>query len=125
MKQPWKRQRFHYNAYGEPKRNYNTEFDAIIACKELNKNRFCTDEQFVHPYQCRLCKQWHVGRHSQAHKDTTLYYEIGDRAYYNLVVENSKEPDKRIAGVLTRFKFIDVFYGIPNAKIRNKALASR
>lgn len=111
MPKQWKHQRFHYNAYGNEKRKYPTEYDAVIACKELNKDRFCTHEQFVHPYICKMCQHWHVGRSSQAHKDTTLYYELGDRAYYNLASENSRSGIKRITSIMGRFKFLDINYG--------------
>lgn len=52
----------------------------------------------VEPYVCRVCNKWHVGNSVRARRyaDRTLWKEIGDRAYYNLLAENTKTSSTRI-----------------------------
>lgn len=108
---PWIRQRFHYNWNGNPKIVYSSYDNALAAAKDVNRKRLYTDEKLAEPYICKLCGKWHIGRSKQAHKDTTLWHEIGDRAYYNLISENNRSPAMRMFSIFTRFKFLDVNYG--------------
>src|SRR5262245_58853241 len=97
----WRRQRFHYNGWGHPKRCYDHE-GALQVAKEINaKKSFHTE--LVEAYQCKGCNRWHVGRSSHAHKKTTLWYELGNRAYYNITAENIGSHKKRIVRIRNRF----------------------
>jgi len=107
----WRRQRYHYNWSGAPKIIYSSYETALLASKDVNAKRLYTDEKLAEPYICRLCNKWHIGRSKQAHKDTTLWHEIGDRVYYNLIAENTKLPSSRMCAIFSRFKFLDVNYG--------------
>jgi hypothetical protein len=106
----WKKQRYHYNGFGQAKRRY-TQSEAALAVREINAGKaFHTD--LVESYKCKNCKSWHVGRSSHAHKNTTLWYEIGNRAYYNLVSENTNSRVRRQVRIRNRFRFLGELYGV-------------
>jgi hypothetical protein len=121
----WKKQRFHYNGFGVPKRKYTRE-EAARAVREINAGKpFHTE--LVESYKCKGCKDWHVGRSSHAHKNTTLWYEIGNRAYYNLVSENTGSRVKRQVRIRNRFRFKGALYGVqhvPKASDNHSRLPS-
>lgn len=111
----WKTQRFHYNAFGQAKVRYKSEEDAILHAKIVNAKKRFGEDELVAPYICKLCNGWHlgrIGRSSRAVKDTSLWYEIGDRAYYNLVSENSRPIKFRLMRIRNRFRFLGPEYGI-------------
>lgn len=102
----WKNQRYHYNNNGREKVKYTSREDALLAAKHVNEKKIFGVDELVEPYECKLCQNWHVGRSSKAKKDTSLWIEIGDRAYYNLIVENTRSDSMRRFRIAVRFRFL-------------------
>lgn len=102
----WKFQRFHFTSRGKEKVKYRSREDALLAAKYINQNKTFGVDELVEPYECKMCQHWHVGRSSRAKKDSALWYEIGDRAYYNLVVENTRPDSMRKFRISSRFRFM-------------------
>lgn len=108
----WKRLRFHYTSTGYPKIKYSSKENANLAARAVNEKKRFGEDQLVSSYVCKICQFWHVGRSSQAKKDTSLWQEIGDRAYYNLCAENTGSLQKRTMRIRNRFRFLGPEYGV-------------
>lgn len=112
MNKTWRRQRFHFTNSGYPKVKYKSLEDATLVAKEINQKKVFGVDELVEPYVCKMCNNWHIGRSSKAKKDSTLWHEIGDRAYYNLAAENARSEQIRIMRIRNRFRFLGPEYGV-------------
>lgn len=104
---PWGVPRAHLNWRGTPK-PAKTREDAIGYALRLSHERALRLRSErrgtpVDAYECGHCGAWHVGTQKKEYRGVpTLYWELGDRAWFNLKAENSGSGERRLQAVIRR-----------------------